>query len=302
MIIITDNIEYSKQYFNPSGEINSHGAPLTSHIESAFLSGKSFSYSEDNKFWKYAFVTEYAEDSQFDILARLASQNIDIPSKSLYLAGHGKKFHGFRKRQWESLPGNIHLSCYFKPMLKASDIGLGFTMLSAVSVIDTLDSIPELSGKSGIKWVNDVIIESSKISGVIAQTQIQGELITDAIIGIGLNVESVPSINSTSFVPKASSVNSESNNVYSYGYLNGILIEKIAENYLLLQRDGLEPILEKYIKRSIIIGKSISVWSDPHSGEPQLVTSGRVNAIGEYLELYLDGQEEPITSGRIVPD
>jgi biotin-[acetyl-CoA-carboxylase] ligase BirA-like protein len=302
MEIITDNIEFSNSYFSTKNGIKNSVPLKSSQLVPVFLSEPPKSYTIESDFWHYAYVTEFAEKSQFDLLTKLTSQKTEIPHKSLFIAGHGKNFHGFRSRRWESLPGNIHLSCHFKPMLKAVDVGLGFTLLSAVSVIDALDSIPELAGKAGIKWVNDVVIDNSKVAGVIAQTQVQGEFISDAVIGIGLNVEAVPIINSTSFVPKASSVNAESNRFYTAGFVNSILIDKIAENYNILSQQGLRAILDKYRNRSIIIGKHISVWSDPHSGEQELLCSGVVESIGENLELYLSGQDKPVTSGRIVPD
>jgi BirA family transcriptional regulator, biotin operon repressor / biotin---[acetyl-CoA-carboxylase] ligase len=303
MIIITDNIDFSNKYFPVQPEkINSYGTPLTSNFEAVFLKDNPNSYQYDLPFWKYGILTDYAEDSQFDLLMKLAGEKTNIPDKTFCLAGHGKKFHGFRNRHWESREGNIHLSCYFKPYLPPAYVGLGFTMLAAVSVVDTLNEIPELKDKAKIKWVNDIIVNDSKICGVIAQTQIQGDAITDAVIGIGLNVEAVPQIESTSFVPSATSINAASDNFYTAGEINLKLLANIEMNYKLLSEFGLKPILDKYIQNSMIIGKNISVWSDPHCDVHELINSGKVVAIGDFLELYLEGQAQPVTSGRIVID
>ena len=301
MIIITDNIDFSSKYFPVEPDkINPHGTPLTGNLEATFLKARPNSYQYDLQFWKCGFLTDYAEDSQFDLLMNLAGEKTNIPDRTFCLAGHSKKFHGFRNRHWESLEGNIHLSCYFKPYLPPAFVGLGFTMLSAVSVVDTFNEIPELKDKAKIKWVNDIIVNDSKICGVIAQTQIQGDAITDAVIGIGLNVEAVPQIESTSFVPSATSINEVTDKFYSVGEINLKLLTNIEKNYKLLCEFGLKPILDKYIQNSMIIGKNISVWSDPHSDIHELINSGKVSAIGDFLELYLEGQSQPVTSGRIV--
>ena len=41
-----------------------------------------------------------------------------------------------------------------------------------------------------IKWPNDVLVERRKIAGVLIRTEVQGERVTSAVVGIGLNVNS----------------------------------------------------------------------------------------------------------------
>jgi len=300
MIIITDNPDFSKNYYLYN-ELNNSGTPLTSELEKAFLDDKNvFSYQINQDFWKYSIITEFSENSQFDTLINLSNSKINIPDKTFCLAGYGKKFHGFRNRHWESKPGNIHLSCYFKPYINVSEIGLGFTILAANSVIDTLDRLVGFKNLASIKWVNDIVVNDSKICGVIAQTQIQGNKITDAFIGIGLNVEVSPDITPTSFVPNSTCINDISSLKYSHEYITHLLLENIRINYAILIRDGISPLLTKYKNRSTIIGKNISVWSDPINSEPILMNRGRVKSIGDYLELYLEGLDTPISSGRVI--
>ena len=72
--------------------------------------------------------------------------------------------------------------------------------------MDTIDTIPELSGKAGIKWVNDVLIDGAKVSGVLAYTQQEGDNVTAATLGIGLNLKTTPRIDPSPFVPRAASL------------------------------------------------------------------------------------------------
>jgi BirA family transcriptional regulator, biotin operon repressor / biotin---[acetyl-CoA-carboxylase] ligase len=48
-----------------------------------------------------------------------------------------------------------------------------------------------------IKWPNDIIVNNSKIAGILINNAIQGDKLVNSIIGIGLNV------NQTSFPPEA---------------------------------------------------------------------------------------------------
>ncbi|MFA5512807.1 MAG: biotin--[acetyl-CoA-carboxylase] ligase [Candidatus Kapaibacterium sp.] len=300
MIIVTDSPEFSKSYFATEDTVNKHGTPFYREAEQTFLKGDIYSYNSDISFWKYAYITEFAEDSQFDQILRLCGNRTALSNNTICIAGSGKKFHGFRNRHWESHVGNIHLSCYFKPFAKASDIGLGFTMLAAVSVIDTLNYLSKLRNMAQIKWVNDIIVNNAKICGVIAQTVIQGDKITDAVIGVGLNVESVPVIHPTSFVPAATSINSVTGENFTAGEINLLLLEHIELNYKLLISHGVKAILKKYNDYSMVIGRNIEVWSDPHVGKPDLINKGKVERIGDFLEIYLENQVKPVSDGRII--
>lgn len=302
MIILTDDAAYSKKYFDHKNKFTSnYSSDTISDIKNEFLKSKDcISYYIKNNFWNYGVVTQFAENSQFDSLIKLSNNNKYIPDRSFYLAGSGKNFHGFRNRKWETIEGNIHFTCYLSPNIHAFKAGMGFTMLAAVSVVDTLDSLAELKEKSKIKWVNDIVVDNSKICGVIAQTQIQGSNITDAYIGIGLNVEAVPKIESTSFVPTATSISSYIKNRIDISEICNILLENIYINYDKFLKNGVEFLLEKYLSRSIIIGREIEVWSDPVQGNPLLINRGVVESIGKFLELFIKGQKQPVTDGRVV--
>ncbi len=300
MIIFTDNIPHSQKYFKNSSEIsNNIDSKISDKLESEFFMTKPYVLSSENEFWQFAFINEFFENSQFDLLINLSGKNKLVADKTICLAGYGKKFHGFHNRAWESALGNIHLSCYLNPNAESSHIGLSFTMLAAVSVIETLDSIEELKNKAQIKWINDIIINDSKICGVIAHNQIQGNKITDAILGIGLNVAKAPTINPTSFIRKTTSINNECQQKQDIAKITNILLSKIAINYDLLLSDGYKAILDKYLQRSLIIGQNVNIWSDNYEKTPQIIRSGKVVSIGEYLELYLENQSEPVMSGRL---
>ena len=169
--------------------------------------------------------------------------------------------------------------------------------LSAVSVIETIDSLKGLQGKTAIKWVNDILINKAKVSGVITQTQTQGENVTGVFLGIGINVLTTPKVEQDLFVPQVTSLNDHAS--CSETSILKSLLNNISKNYQLLINNGYNKILEEYRKRSIIIGKEINIYSDPADGAPKVIASGKVNRIGENLELFLEGIQDPINRGRI---
>jgi len=259
-----------------------------------------FGEIESNNMWQYLLLVDHTPNSQYDILINLSRQNLNLPNGIICIAGSGNKFHGFKNRHWESLPGNIHLSAFFAPNQTIKNFGAGFMVLAAVSVIKTLDALPGLVHKSSIKWVNDIFIEDSKVCGVLAHTQNQGKIVTNAILGIGLNVKSNPKIKPTRFVPKAASLckfvkkNHQCNLEMVFSRLSYFL----EINYKKLISNHYMELFETYQKRSNIIHKLVSIWTDDPENE-KMIAKGKVSSIGENLELLIEGQKEPISKGRL---
>jgi biotin-[acetyl-CoA-carboxylase] ligase BirA-like protein len=307
MFIITDSKSYSKQNFafspNWKGQ-QQFNLPqnLKKLSKLIFTSKKLFSCEiESNLFWKYCFVAKHSKESQYKILIDAAREANDLPSGILCLAGSGDNFKGHRNRNWISMPGNLHLSAYLKPNQAVDHFHVGFTILSAISIVQTLDKIPGLKTKAAIKWVNDIFLGDGKVSGVITQTQTKGENVSDLFIGIGLNVETVPKLQADFVTRKATSIQKHMDGktkIHQTAMLNN-LMRALSNNYSILLDGGYKHILDFYRDRSNVIGKNITLYSDPVDGKTEKIKEGKVIAIGENLELFLEGEDEPITRGRI---
>jgi biotin-[acetyl-CoA-carboxylase] ligase BirA-like protein len=252
-------------------------------------------------YWRYLFAVEYIEDSQYDLLINASHDYEDLPGGILCLAGSGEKFHGYRNRPWASKMGNVHLSVYLSPHLEISHFSVGFIILSAVSVVQSIDLVKGLNDRAKIKWVNDVLIDDAKVCGVLAHTQVQGGIVTDAVLGIGLNVEAEPKVHPTPFVPKTASLSSfvEDKSYCNQGIIFNKLIRNLELNYNSLMRGDFDSLLKIYKDRSMIFGKEVKVWSDVYAGTSELLAEGKVLDIGDELELIIEGIESPITSGRL---
>ena len=138
------------------------------------------------------------------------TKRIDIPVERLrevdstnnYLAALckdslAKEFHtvvaesqtagkGQRGNSWESEDGkNLTFSTVvFPTALKARD-QFNLSMITALSILCVLNEYTE--GFS-IKWPNDIYWKDQKIAGILIENELEGEYVTQSIIGIGLNV------------------------------------------------------------------------------------------------------------------
>jgi BirA family biotin operon repressor/biotin-[acetyl-CoA-carboxylase] ligase len=308
MLIITDCKEYTEEAFavTPGWQniIESSAPPVVKDINSKLFHTDNLFITdiETDSLWKYAFIVNHSSSSQFNSLIELSERQAGLPGSILCLARSGDNFTGYKNRRWVSLPGNIHLSAYLKPNQDVDHYHTGFTILSAISVIETLDKIPDLKNKASIKWVNDIFVEDRKIAGVLTQTQTKGKKVTDLFIGIGLNVIKEPLLQGDLVANKATSIRKHIKDIEQVGlsYVLKNLLLSLSSNYKFLLEGNYNLILDTYIKRSGILGKKVAVYSDPPSGEPQKVNEGKVIFIGENLELYLENKKTPIVRGRIV--
>ncbi len=252
--------------------------------------------------WQHVFFLECAAESQFDVLIDLARQGLDLPHGILCIAGSGKNFHGFKNRPWMSANGNIHLSAFVAPKQHVPHFAVGFTILSAVSVLQALDTLEGLEKQAMVKWVNDIIIGNAKVGGVLTSTQTQGKKVTGAVLGIGLNVEAAPQIEPTPFVPEVVALRDliPRTATCDRSIVFHRLIHFLDRNYRSLIAGDFHQLLEFYRKRSAVIGRIVRVFTDTPDENSEEIISGRVQSIGENLELFFDGVPSPVWKGRAV--
>lgn len=118
-----------------------------------------------------------------------ARQGMDIgnPSPMLYLAPNQTAARGRLGRKFYAQEnGGIYMSLHLKPNVAVNESPT-YTLMVAAAIVK---SISRLTGKEAdIKWVNDIYLDGKKIAGILTEaiTSIETGLITDVIIGVGIN-------------------------------------------------------------------------------------------------------------------
>ncbi len=309
MVFYADSISFADQVVSPArkswfppADLGNDVAKLTQSL----YGGRDFHESrlEAEPSWKYLFAVESAPRSHYDLLIELVRGGQALPDGILCLAGQGERFHGLKDRPWSACPGNIHLSVHWVPARPIERFGVAFTILAAVSVVDAIDSIPGMNGLAGIRWVNDVVIDGSKVCGVLAHTQTMNAVVNSAIIGIGLNVEAKPPVEPTPFVPRVAALRDFAPNpgAITQAVVFGKLIEALDRNYRSLLGGRLHRLFERYCQRCVALGQMVTIWSDDSGKQSEIIARGRVRGLGEDLELYLEGVDRPVWGGRLVLD
>jgi len=94
---------------------------------------------------------------------------------------------GRRGRAWVSEPGNLYATLLVTdpaPPERAATL----SFVAALAVVDAVAAVaPSLSGRLGLKWPNDVLLDGAKLAGILIEGESGGGVPLAVAIGIGVN-------------------------------------------------------------------------------------------------------------------
>jgi len=158
-------------------------------------------------------------------------------------------------RTWASpIDAGLYFSIVLRPKLESRFLPI-ITLMSGVAVHDTL---VEFGARPDIKWVNDVLIEEKKVSGILAETTETADGLA-VIVGIGIN------LTSDNFPPEiaetATSMQEATGVAISPAKLAETLTKYLSYFYSILNgENGTTAILAEWRKRSSFYsGKAVKV-------------------------------------------
>ncbi len=156
--------------------------------------------------------------------------------------GHQIAGKGQRGNAWLSEPGkNLLFSIYLTPKMLLPKQAFLLNIISGLAVVDAL--YPAISDTVELKWPNDVYVGDRKISGILVETMIEGGVIVDAVVGIGVNV------NQSYFsLTSATSMLIESGRPHNLEELLEQIVLQMEKYYLKLKSGDARGLLEAYYK------------------------------------------------------
>ncbi len=227
--------------------------------------------------------------STMDSAAELARKN--CPEGTLVVAESQSKGRGRLGREWSSPKyKGIYISLILRPKILPSQAPV-FTLLSAVSACEALKEACALSAQ--IKWPNDLMVNNKKIGGILTELNAETDEVHSLIIGIGINVNN----DRKSLLNQATSVKEEKGQAASRIGLLQELLRKLEVNYLTLQEEGTQPIIEKWRLLNITLGRRIKISSHNRLIEGE---ASDIDADGALLLRKDSGLTQRITSGDVM--
>ncbi len=283
------------------------GSPASPRERASSLWTLDFDGARPAGFWHRALLLAEANGSRFDALHAALRGGLGLPGPVAVVALSGTGFRGQRDRRWATGPGNLFMSVGLAPDAPIERIVPGLTMLPAVATVEAIQGLPDCGLRPDIKWVNDILLDGRKVAGVLTATQVRGDRIESAVLGIGVNVASAPPIEATPFVPRAGCL-SDCGVRIDRGEFLWRLLERLALRYSVLVEQGAQELLAGYREAAIVLGRRVRIWKEgvEKLGEPSAWPDpgavGVVDAIGPDLALHLEGRAEPVRSGRLALD
>ena len=203
------------------------------------------------------------------------------------ISGRGR----FTRKFYSPSGSGIYMSIFLRPSLSAADSVL-ITTAAAVAVSLAAE---ELSGrKTGIKWVNDVLIGGKKVCGILTEAalDIESGKLNYAVLGIGLNAyepdggfpDEIKEIAGAIFEKRSDSLKNK---------LAAKVLTYFFRFYDTLDR---RDFLKIYRERSIVTGKKILVVS---ADKKIPATAIGIDGDCRLEVLYDDGRREFLSSGEI---
>lgn len=180
-----------------------------------------------------------------------------VPEGTAVIAGSQSAGKGRMQRTWHSPPGaNIYTSVVLRPRF-VPDLAPQISLAAGVAVAETLD--PYCLGNVSLKWPNDVQIGGKKVCGILTQMKMAGSVIDFVVVGIGVNVNWNLNEFPEDIRKMATSLSVAAGREVSRLELIIRLYENLAKCYRELSQKGFAPIRKKWLDRTTMIGKPVSV-------------------------------------------
>ena len=195
---------------------------------------------------------------------------------------------GRLKRLWLSPKGSIAISIILYPDTSYLPY---LMMLASLAVAHSIEAITGLEVQ--LKWPNDVLINDKKVCGILIESNLRGNTVAYAIIGIGINVNFRLADFSGILAAATSLADELGKEISRVAVIRRLLVE--TERLYLALPDG-EPVYQEWRGRLVTLGKKVQV----ESGETTLEgIAESVARDGSLLLLHSDGSVTSVVAGDV---
>lgn len=117
------------------------------------------------------------------------ARQLKVPEGTVVITDNQTLGRGQRGNSWFCEPGkNLTFSLILYPPDLAADNQFVLTQLVSLAIADYVKSEYSKPDEVKIKWPNDIYVGNKKIAGILIENSLRGNLLSNSIIGIGLNI------------------------------------------------------------------------------------------------------------------
>ena len=107
------------------------------------------------------------------------------PHGTVLIAGHQTGGRGRMGRTFQSPEGKgVYLSVILRPGCQPEDL-MHLTCAAGVAMADAVEAVSGI--RPNLKWINDLVIGTKKLGGILVEMSVDKGLVDCAVVGIGIN-------------------------------------------------------------------------------------------------------------------
>ncbi|MFH0855859.1 MAG: biotin--[acetyl-CoA-carboxylase] ligase [Candidatus Omnitrophota bacterium] len=232
----------------------------------------------------------------FDTLTSTIDTAMDLGVKgassgTLVLAESQTKGKGRLGRSWFSPKHKgLYMSLILRPDMLPTQAPI-LTLLAAVSICEAINNSTGVNTQ--IKWPNDILINNKKLCGILTQVIAETDRIDFLIISSGINVNN----DKKSLINTATSLKEQKKEEVSRVNLLQEILRELEANYLVLEKKGAGPILEKWRQHNTTLGRRVKVYCQHKHIEGEALD---IDTDGGLIIRKDNGINEKVMAGDVV--
>lgn len=213
----------------------------------------------------------------------------------IVVATEQKKGRGRLGKKWDS-PAEDGL--YFSVLLdtrslKQEKITM-ITLMTAAALAETIEEEYQLT--VGIKWPNDLLINSKKFCGILTEAITSENKINHIIIGIGINVNNKNFDTNVDNKYSRSSLYLELGNKIDKAELLALFINRLEQYYFAFINESFDYIIDRWTNYALSINQEVTINRQNEYFQALLIG---VNNKGELI-IMRDGNIQYISSAELI--
>ena len=212
---------------------------------------------------------------------------LGVTRDSLYVAERQSAGRGRLGRSFLSKKGGLYMTLRFECCLPASE-ATKITIYASVAVARATERLAPVN--LGIKWVNDIILEERKLSGILTEGVADADgNISVAVLGIGINVKN----------KLAKEIKGIATTLKEHGKAPSLpdLAYEIVKEIYSMKDLPFTAIIDEYRRRSVVIGKEVRVIKKNVPEYAALVLG--INEDGELILELPTKERELLSTGEV---
>ncbi len=178
---------------------------------------------------------------------------------TVFLAESQTAGRGRLKRKWVSPAGGLWFSVVLRPRLKPAE-AFGLVFVSSLAVAEVLEELYGL--KTQVKWPNDVLVNSKKVCGILAETKLESKNVEYVVVGVGINTNlGVKKLLPEDLWKTATSLKDELGRKIELEMLLKALLERLERRCDVFLEKGFCVVLDEWKKYAGFLGCQVDVVS-----------------------------------------